>query len=116
MENVWEFRYSVPRPPKAGAGPSTEEVEKTLLEGLAKSGGQPTQCLWDLAQFYKRSKQPDKALDYLRQLLALPIDPESRANCMLALGQMAEERNDYRAAVRYYKAALSLEPTNNGLW
>ena len=69
-----------------------------------------------MAQFYKLSKQHEKAVERLRLLLERLPDPEEKANCVLTMGQAMEQVGDYPAAVRYYKEALALEPTHTFTW
>jgi tetratricopeptide (TPR) repeat protein len=117
MSEQINFRFAIPRPPE---GPlvelSSAEAEKILLKRLDEAKTDPTQALWDLAQFYKLSKQHEKAVERLRQLLERLPDPEDKANCVLTMGQAMEQVGDYPAAVRYYKEALALEPTHTFTW
>lgn len=87
-----------------------------FLKELDESKTDPTQALWQLAQFYKLSKQHEKALERLRQLLERLPNPEDRAQCVLTMGQAMEQVGDYAAAVRYYKEAMALEPTHTFTW
>ena len=70
METPLDFRFELPRPP---GGPLLEvsslEMEKFLLKRLDEAETDPTQALWQLAQFYKQTRQPDKALARLQQLI-----------------------------------------------
>lgn len=117
MNERLDFRFSIPKPPDGAVVElSNEEAEKMLLRKLAESKAEPTGALWNLAQFYKLSKQHEKALQRLRELMALLPDPEDKAECVLTMGQAMEQVGDYPAAVRYYKEALALEPTNSFTW
>jgi tetratricopeptide (TPR) repeat protein len=117
MDTRLDFRFSIPRAP---AGPlvelSNEEAEKMLLRKLDESKADPTEALWQLAQFYKLSKQHEKAIQRLRQLMERLPDAEEKAECVLTMGQAMEQVSDYPAAVRYYKEALALEPTHTFTW
>ena len=117
MEDRLDFRYQIPRPPN---GPLVElsnaEAEKMLLKKLDDPTGDRTQALWQLAQFYKLSKQHEKALARLRQLMELLPTAEQKAECVLTMGQAMEQVGDYPSAVRYYKEALVLEPTHTFTW
>jgi tetratricopeptide (TPR) repeat protein len=95
---------------------SNAEAEKMLLSKLEESKADPTAALWNLAQFYKLSKQHEKALERLRQLMERLPNPEQKAECVLTMGQAMEQVNDFPAAVRYYKEALALEPTHTFTW
>src|SRR6516164_6453064 len=99
-----DFRFTLPRPP---TGPLVEmsaaEAERFLLKKLHDQKEHPTEAMWQIAQFYKNAKQHEKALKYLRQLMALLPDVEQKANCVFTMGQAMENAGDYRAAVRYYR-------------
>lgn len=69
-----------------------------------------------MARFYAGSKQRDKAMEYLRQVMALQADPENKAATALAMGQTAEHVHDYESAIRFYKEALAIEPTATRTW
>lgn len=117
MDKRLDFRFEIPRPP---AGPvvelSNEQAEKILLQKLDEAGGDPRNALWELAQFYKLSKQHEKALQRLRELIHHLPDPEDKANCVFTMGQAMEQVGDYPAAVRYYKEAEALEPAHTFTW
>jgi tetratricopeptide (TPR) repeat protein len=112
-----DFRYSIPALAK---GPivelSAHEAERMLLRNVAASKDDPTPALWELARFYSGQKDHIKALACLRKLLDHFPDPERKASCILGMGQTMEQVNDYEAAVRYYKEALSLEPVASSTW
>ena len=117
MEQRLDFRFEIPRTPE---GPliemSAAEMEKTLLKRVEAEKAQPTEALWQLARFYQQSKQTEKGVTCLRQILAEMCEPENKAGCVLAMGQMMESANDYEGAVRYYKEALALEPVQTAAW
>ena len=117
MERRLDFRFAIPQPPE---GPliemSAEEMEKTLLKRLENERAQPAEALWQLARFYQHRNHAEKGLSCLRQLLAHQPDAESKANSVLAMGQMMESAHDYEGAVRYYKEALALEPVQSATW
>jgi tetratricopeptide (TPR) repeat protein len=111
------FRFSIPQQP---AGPwievSAQEAEKILLKRLEEQRDNPADAMWQVARFYSQCNQHEKALDYLRQVLAVHPDLESKANCVLGMGQTMEQVGDYVAAVRYYREALALEPVRTATW
>ena len=117
MQQRFDFRFSVPPAP---TGPlvelSSAEAEKILLKQLDEPKADPTQALWNLAQFYKLSRQHEKALERLRQLMERLPNPEDKAECVFTMGQSMEQVGDYPAAIRYYKEALTLEPTKTFTW
>jgi tetratricopeptide (TPR) repeat protein len=117
MEKPLNFRFELPRPP---VGPlvevSSQEMEKHLLKKLDESENNPTQALWQLALFYKQTRQNGKALTRLQELIPLLPDPEERAKCVLTMGQTMEQTSNYASAVGYYKQALALEPMHTWTW
>ncbi|HSS96375.1 MAG TPA: tetratricopeptide repeat protein [Terriglobales bacterium] len=94
---------------------SAAEMEKALLKRV-EDEKESTEALWRLARWYQHSKQIEKGVSCLRQILAQMPDPENKAGCVLAMGQMMETAEDYAAAVRYYKEALAMEPTHTSNW
>ena len=112
-----DFRFQLPKP---ATGPLVEltaaETEKLLLKKVVEAGENPKPALWDLAQFYKLNKQHEKALECLRQLIALLPGPEEKASCIFTMGQAMEQVSDYPAAILYYKEALTLEPASTFTW
>src|SRR5258708_18473393 len=117
MERRLDFRLEIPAQPK---GPliemSAAEMEKTLLKRVEDEKAEPTEALWQLGRFYQQSKQIEKGLTCVRQILALMPDLEKKAGCVLAMGQMMESAQDFEGAVRYYKEALGLEPVQTAPW
>ena len=116
-EQRLDFRFEIPRPPE---GPliemSAAEMEKTLLKRVEDEKAEPTEALWQLARWYQQSKQIEKGLACLRQVLARLPGAEEKAGCVLAMGQHMETAQDYAGAVRYYKEALAMEPTHPHSW
>jgi tetratricopeptide (TPR) repeat protein len=109
------FRFSIADLPK-GEALTVSEIEQRLLKSLDASGGTSLEVLWNLGNLYKRSGNLDQALDCIQRLIKLAADPEVIGSAYLALGQLEEKRRDYRAAVRRYGEALSLEPCSTETW
>ena len=61
-------------------------------------------------------QQPAAAAATLQTLLTLTADPEAIAQCVFTLGQCAEQRQDYPAAIAHYRQALKLEPVGQNVW
>jgi tetratricopeptide (TPR) repeat protein len=116
MDSEMKFRFVVPPAP---AGPlielSADEAERMFLAALDANEDRK-QALWNLAQFYKIHGQHEKALERLRELIALLPDPESKAECIFTMGQAMEGAGDFEAAVKYYRAATTLEPASPCIW
>jgi tetratricopeptide (TPR) repeat protein len=117
MEKRLGFQFQLPKPPK---GPlyelSFEEIEQMLLQRLQEERKDPTEALWELARFYSHSKQHEKAIQRLRELMQRKSDPEDRASYVLAMGQTMEQVGEIAAAIRYYKEAEALEPADSHTW
>jgi tetratricopeptide (TPR) repeat protein len=117
METPLDFRFELPWPP---GGPLVEvsslEIERFLLGRLEDPANDPTLALWQLARFYKQTRQPEKALVRLRQLLDWLPTAEDLAKCYLCMGQTMEMARDFPAAAGYYKEALALEPMHTATW
>ncbi len=117
MDKRLDFLFSIPRPPP---GPLVElsaaEMEKLLLQRRDEEQADPTDALWQLARFYSKVRQHEKALDCLRQVMARLPDLEGKAHCVLAMGQTMEQVGDFPAAARYYREALALEPSQTATW
>jgi tetratricopeptide (TPR) repeat protein len=117
MQERWEFKFSLPRRAAAGVVElSPEQAERLLLKRVADQKENPVAALWQLAQFYKQTRQHEKALPCLQDLLGRVPDAESKATCMLTMGQAMEQVGDYETAIRYYRAALALEPVEPFTW
>ena len=41
---------------------------------------------------------------------------EQKAACVLVMGAAAEKKQDFEAAVRFYREALAMEPICNDVW
>jgi tetratricopeptide (TPR) repeat protein len=117
VEQRLDFKFSLPQSPGSKVVElSHAETEEFLLNKLREAGGEPKDALWQLARFYSHSKQHEPALEYLRRVLALEVDTDSKAACVLAMGQTMEQAGDYEAAVRYYREAFAFEPVHTGTW
>jgi tetratricopeptide (TPR) repeat protein len=116
-QDNWEFKFSLPE--LAGGRIvelSPEEAELNLLNKLSAAKDDPKDALWQLARFYSQTKQHELALDYLRQVMDLQADMDSKAASVLAMGQTMEQAGDYEAAMRYYREAFALEPMHTPTW
>ena len=109
MNERLDFRFSLPPRP---VGPIVElsnaEAEKMLLKRLEEAKADPNEALWNLAQFYKLSRQHEKALERLRQLMERLPNPEKKAECILTMGQAMEQVGDYRSK-------FTIEPLEPGI-
>jgi tetratricopeptide (TPR) repeat protein len=95
---------------------SIDETEKRLLQELESTPDKKIQLMWTLAQFYKNAGMAEMAEPRFRQLLDTVTELEAKAQIVLALGQMAEQADDFCLAVSFYRQALSMEPADSWTW
>ena len=107
------FEYRTPTGPDGQLTEiKPEEMEQFLLARLEAATGDPTDAIWELAQYYKRAGRIDRAFQYLGTLFERAQDPETAAKILLALGQTAERAGDFELAVRFYQHGLSTRPAD----
>ena len=75
----------------------------------------PEDALFKLVKSHNQIKHYDEAFKYLRKLLSISNDIENKAYYVLYMGTLMEKKEDFKAAVRYYRKALRLEPTNTSV-
>lgn len=115
----FEVSYVLPAPlPPGSVALTKEEAETQLLAEVKKAAeaGNPIQAMWDLANFYKSTRQVQKAEAAVRELLIKVPDLENRAYLILSLGQLAEMNKDFDLAVRFYLEGVSMEPCGEFSW
>jgi tetratricopeptide (TPR) repeat protein len=66
--------------------------------------------LWSLGAFYSQAGHYDEATACFERVIELITDPEQQAAGFLALGQIQEQKGDYRAAAMRYQSGIALEP------
>ncbi|MGH8546439.1 MAG: tetratricopeptide repeat protein [Gammaproteobacteria bacterium] len=71
--------------------------------------------LWDLACRYKSIGQNDLAAKAFEGIIARTEDTQSLAACYLNLGQIAEQNQDYQAALDRYNKGLAFKPTDTSI-
>lgn len=112
-----QFNFRVPEGPEGEVVELTAaEMERLLLERLEAATGNPTQAMWELAQFYKRDNRLDQASEVFNDLLGRVADLEIKAQIIFSLGQTAEKAGDYELAVRFYREAVGMEPCSPFTW
>lgn len=89
-----------------------EEAEEILTKTLSGSGEKNKEALWSLAQIYRETGRDHDAFECVQKLLKLSRGAEEKASCVLAFGQLMEQKGDYVSAEKYYRNALTLNPTN----
>ena len=91
-------------------------MERRLLERLEAATENPTQAMWELAQFYKQDNRLDRASEVFNDLLGRVVDLEIKAQIIFSLGRSSEKSNDFELAVRFYREALAMEPCDSFTW
>ena len=81
-----------------------------MLSSLDESGGRDVRVLWSLGAFYSQAGHYDQETACMQRVIELIEDPEQQAACFLALGQIQEQKGDYRAAAARYQSGIELEP------
>ncbi|HJX34337.1 MAG TPA: tetratricopeptide repeat protein [Desulfatiglandales bacterium] len=114
-ENFY-FRFRRASLPKGGEAITLEEAEEFFLEQLEERDGTCKETLWRLIRVYSLMKRPDDALKYLYKMMQLSDDAEENAHYFLTLGQLMEQKGDYQSAVKYYRGAFCLKPSDNDVW
>jgi len=95
---------------------SPAEAEKILITKVNEAGANLLNDLWELVQFYKVNKQHEKALERLRELIALLPNPDDKTDCAYMMGEAMEQVGDYAAAISCYKEAVALELASTLNW
>jgi tetratricopeptide (TPR) repeat protein len=90
--------------------------EAVLKQQLHQAERNLERVIWDLAEFYSRTSQPQLASKHVDRLLSITGDPERKAGCYLAMGQLMEQQNDFESAAAFYSQAYPLEPTTSRTW
>ena len=70
------------------------------------------ETLWQLVRFYRSSDQLTAASALTYALLDMAVSADAKAFCYLGLGQIAEVRSQFEAAVDFYTRGLTFR-TNN---
>jgi tetratricopeptide (TPR) repeat protein len=84
------------------------EDERILLERLIEpSNREPVQTFWQLVRFYRLAEKNDLASTLIFHMVEAHDSVENKAYCYLALGQIAEVRGQYDAAVDLYTRGLT---------
>lgn len=99
------FYVRMPSAPMVSSAEAAKN-ERQLLSRL-RSLGPRAETLKPLAVFYSRVGMPNKTYQYLRRWLKSARDRNELAECLLMLGQLAEQAGQPDAAIRYYQSGLS---------
>ena len=78
-----------------------------IYEAILRSNPRNVLALSSIAGLYARLGQFDKALEYYRRIIPIKGYPE----IYLAMGAVYELKEDYDDALKYYKEAISMNPT-----
>jgi len=95
---------------------TAEETEALLLRNLHKKEEEMHEALFELACFYAYSGRQEVTKELFQQLIDRSTTPEQKAQYLLSMGQLMEQRDDFPQAVEYYSQAYILEPTDTNVW
>jgi tetratricopeptide (TPR) repeat protein len=115
MDDDLPFGFSFPDLPK-GKRVTPDEAEVLLQSRMREKRTEFENAVWQVARFYSLNNQQESAAKYISFLMGLTDDPERQAAHWLALGQIMEHVNNFQEAVKYYKRAFGMEPTQSDTW
>lgn len=115
MPAEMSFRFPI-CPVHPGGDRPIAEVEQELLETVQHKEAELAEALWEVAWFYSNVGRPSDALELMKRASGMAGDPEKKAACLLALGQLMEQLQDFPSAMAFYSQAFSLEPACTGTW
>jgi len=102
----------VRRPLPPGFPVPKQETERLLVERLQNSKSEEDYFRWLLfvVAFYRGIQKADAAKALANLFLETSNDPEHKAHCHLALGQIATDEHCLDTAVYHFGQALRLDP------
>lgn len=103
-----DFRIRMAEFPRIGSAEAMR-MERELQERLRMQGPR-ARTLKPLALFYARTGNQEKAYHYLKQWMKRAEHPEALAECLLMCGQLAEQVDQVKSAIAFYREALDLSP------
>lgn len=92
----------------------TAVTEAELLEAMRKKEAELAEALWNLAWFYSQVGRQTDALELIERVLQMAVDPERKAACLLTLGQLMEQLQNFPSAMDFYSRAFVMEPACTG--
>jgi tetratricopeptide (TPR) repeat protein len=100
------------RPLPPGFPAPKQETERLLIERLQNSKTEEDYFRWLLfvVAFYRGIERIESARALLQLFLETTKDPEQKAHCYLALGQIATDQQHIETALNHFTAALRLSP------
>jgi len=102
------FYIKLPQGPRIGSADALR-TEKELLERLRLQGSKG-ETLKPLAIFYSRVGKQETAYQYLKTWMKATRNPEELAECLMMCGQLAEQVEQPKAAIAFYREGLELKP------
>jgi len=106
------MRAHVKRPLPPGFPVPKQETERLLIERLQNSKSEEDYFRWLLfvIAFYRGIQKADAAKALANLFLETSRDPEHKAHCHLALGQIATDEQCLDTALQHFNRALGFEP------
>ena len=101
------------RPLPPGFPLPKQETERLLIERLQNSKNEEDYFRWLLfvVAFYRGIERVDSARALLQLFLETSEEPEQKAHCHLALGQIATDEQHIEIALNHFTTALRFKPT-----
>ncbi|HEU4343947.1 MAG TPA: hypothetical protein VFU31_20525, partial [Candidatus Binatia bacterium] len=102
----------LPLPP--GIPATNSDTEKYLLRQISEYAGEErAEALWRLAGFYlQETARRDLAIELLNLIIEQSVSRERTAVCCAALGQMAEDIENWELAIAHYRTGLAIGPSD----
>ncbi len=90
-----------------------QETERLLIERLQNSKNEEDYFRWLLfvVAFYRGIEKVDSARALLQLFLETSKEPEQKAHCHLALGQIATDEQHIETALNHFATALRFNPS-----
>jgi tetratricopeptide (TPR) repeat protein len=101
------------RPLPPGFPLPKQETERLLIERLQNSKNEEDYFRWLLfvVAFYRGIEKVDSARALLQLFLDTSREPEQKAHCHLALGQIATDEQQIETALNHFTTGLRFNPT-----
>jgi tetratricopeptide (TPR) repeat protein len=115
MDDDLPISFTLPNFPR-GRRVTAREAEVLIRSKISEKKREYEDAVWELVRFYSTTGRINKASELIEELMESVDDPERAASYWLALGQLAERREDFNAAISIYSRGLSMEPASPETW
>jgi tetratricopeptide (TPR) repeat protein len=106
-------------PVPQGPNLTAEEAERLCRDMMSQH--QPgsdlhVQATWQLMRLMAWTQRRPEAVELLDGLLPVVSNPETKAEIILAMGQLHEQSGDFEGAMEFYSRGVALEPVGTRTW